>query len=70
LMMLIATALVVPVARFAVLDPWVGNEPIRFFFLEAFKSSNWITLFDSLTPIILDAIKPWLPQGMPAIFDF
>lgn len=67
---IVAITFILPVINFAVSEPWPGNETLRFIIVAAVKTSRLVPIFDALKPMILSALGPWLPFGLPSIFTF
>ena len=65
----ITISLVMPVIVFATGEPWPWSEPTRQFVLSGIQSSHVLPLFDQLKPLLLSALRPWLPAGLPALFN-
>ena len=61
--------MVLPVIAFAVGDPWPGNEAIRANIQLGLETSRLVPLIYDLKPLILSALSPWLPAGLPSIFN-
>jgi hypothetical protein len=67
--LIIATSLVLSVLLFSVGEPWPGNESLRFTLSGGLNSSFLVPIFESFKDALLKAIIPWLPAGLPAIFN-
>ena len=65
----ISISLVMPVISFATGEPWPWSEATRQFVLSGIQSSHVLSLFDQLKPLLLSALRPWLPAGLPALFN-
>ena len=65
----ITISLVMPVIIFATGEPWPWSEATRQFVLSGIQSSHVIPLFDQFKPLLLSALRPWLPAGLPALFN-
>lgn len=61
--------LLLPVIAFALEDPWPGNEAVRISLQLGLDTSRLVPLIYGLKPLILSAIAPWLPAGLPSIFN-
>lgn len=67
---LIATlTLVLPIITFAVGETWPGNETTRVVIEQGLQKSFLVPVFEALKPILLNAIAPWLPHGLPSLFN-
>ncbi len=65
----ITLSLLLPVLSFATGEPWPWSEPTRQFVLAGLQSSRVLPLFDQVKPLLLSALTPWLPAGLPALFN-
>ena len=68
------TALIIvlaPVFLFAIGEPWPTGWPegIREFLTFETKHSFLLPLINELKPIMLETLKPWLPSGLPSVFN-
>ena len=63
--------LLTPVFIFAISEPWTGGWPegIRSFLATQFQHSYLVPIFNELKPIMLESLKPWLPTGLPSLFN-
>ncbi|MDE3091233.1 MAG: CvpA family protein, partial [Chloroflexota bacterium] len=66
---MIALSLVLPVLAFATNEPWPWSESTRLFVIGGLQSSRLIVIFDEFKPLLLNALAPWLPAGLPALFS-
>ncbi len=66
---IVAITLVLPVLSFTSLEVWPTAEPARQFIHEGLITSNMLQVFESLKPYMLGALGPWLPGGLPSIFN-
>jgi uncharacterized membrane protein required for colicin V production len=49
---------------------WPGNsEPFRIMFRNGLEESRLAEVTSTTLPMIVSTIRPWLPGGMPALFD-
>ena len=67
--MIIATSLVLSILLFSVGEPWPENESLRFTLSGGLNSSLLVPIFESFKDTLLKAIIPWLPAGLPSIFN-
>lgn len=65
----ISLSLLLPVLTFATGEPWPWSEATRQFVLSGLDSSHVLPFFDQLKPLLLTALRPWLPAGLPALFN-
>ena len=61
--------LVLPVFAFAVGETWPGNETLRVIVDAGLHTSRLVPFFEALKPIILSGLLPWLPMGLPSLFN-
>ncbi len=66
---IVAITLVLPVLSFTSLEVWPTAEPARQFIHDGLTSSNMLQVFESLKPYMLGVLGPWLPGGLPSIFN-
>lgn len=67
--MVIAISLVLPVITFATGEPWPWSEPTRQFVMTGMQASNVLPIFHQFKPLLLAALRPWLPAGLPSLFN-
>jgi uncharacterized membrane protein required for colicin V production len=67
--MIVTLALILPVVRFAVGESWPGNETLRYTISTQLDTSRLVPVFEALKPLILSTVGPWLPLGLPSIFN-
>ena len=67
--MAITISLVLPVIQFATGEPWPWSEATRQFVIVGFETSHSLPIFDQVKPFLLNALHPWLPAGLPALFN-
>lgn len=65
----LAITLCLPVLSFTTLEVWPSMEPARQFVNDALNTSSMLQVFESLKPLLLSALSPWLPGGLPSIFN-
>lgn len=68
-MVIIAITLILPVVNFAMVAPWTGSDSIRLMIRDSVHTARLVPFFDALKPALLSTLGPWLPAGMPAIFE-
>ena len=67
---LIATlVLVLPIITFTVGETWPGNESTRVVLQQSLQAARLVPIFEAIKPMFLSAIAPWLPHGLPSIFN-
>ncbi len=66
----ILISIVLPVIGFATSEPWPWSEQARQIILEGFQSSRLLTIFIAFKPLLLTGLQPWMPSGLPSLFDF
>ena len=64
-----AITMILPVIAFAVSEPWPWSEAARFSVAAGLQTSRLVSVFDSFKYLLLNAIGPWLPAGLPSIFN-
>jgi hypothetical protein len=67
--MVVATSVALWVLVFSVGEQWPGNESLRFTLMGGLNSSRLVPIFESLKGPLLNTIIPWLPAGLPSIFN-
>ncbi len=67
--MLITTSLVLSVVLFSIGETWPGGETVRMMIGAALETSRLVPMFESYKPMLLNTLGPWLPAGLPAIFN-
>lgn len=65
-----ALALILPVVKLMVSEPWPGAESAHQVFSMALNTSALVKQLVLLKGQLINAIAPWMPYGIPAIFDF
>ncbi len=65
----IIIGLFVPVVTFGTLEPWPWAEPTRFLIANGLTTSRLLPVFDLFKPGLLNALGPWMPNGLPSIFN-
>ena len=66
---MVALTLVLPVIFFMVGEPWPGNETWRSGIELGLQASRLVPIFTSMKLAILSSLAPWLPIGLPSIFN-
>lgn len=62
-------SLLVPVLTFATVEPWPWAESVRFMVALGLDTSRLLPVFDLVKPGLMNAIGPWMPNGLPSIFN-
>ncbi len=65
----LAITLCLPVLSFTTLEVWPSMEPARQFVDNGLRNSSMLVLFENLKPLMLSILSPWLPGGLPSIFN-
>jgi len=65
----VALTLILPVILFMVGEPWPSNELIRVGIETGMETSRLVPIFTAMKPAILTSLTPWLPLGLPSIFN-
>lgn len=65
----ILISLLFPVVAFASGEQWPWAEGTRLLINYALETSRLIPLFDQFKPELLNALGPWLPGGLPSLFN-
>jgi uncharacterized membrane protein required for colicin V production len=64
-----ALTLVLPVIFFMVGESWPSNETVRSGIELGLQTSRLVPIFTALKPTLLGSLAPWLPIGLPSIFN-
>ncbi len=67
--MVVMISVLLWVVAFSVGETWPGNESLRFTLVGGLQSSLLVPLFESFKEPLLKTIIPWLPAGLPSIFN-
>lgn len=62
-------SLALPLMTFATGEPWPWAEPTRLLIIAGLQTSRLLPIFDSLKLTLLNVLAPWLPSGLPSIFN-
>lgn len=65
----IIITIVIPVVTFSTLEPWPWAESTRYLISNGLVTSRLIPVFDLFKPVLLNALGPWMPNGLPTIFN-
>lgn len=65
----IMVILALPVITFASSEPWPWAEGTRYLIVSGLQTSRLLPVFDLFKPGLLNALGPWLPGGLPSIFN-
>lgn len=66
---IVALTLILPVIFFMVGEPWPNNETWRSGIEMGLQASRLVPIFTAMKPALLSALAPWLPVGLPSIFN-
>jgi len=62
--------LALTIVNLAMSVSWQGWEPDRVTLASTLRQSNLAPLISSFVPYLYESLRPWLPQGLPAVFTF
>ena len=62
-------SLTLPIITFVVGETWPGNEATRASIEQGLLTARLVPVFEVLKPLFLSGILPWLPHGLPSIFN-
>ncbi len=65
----VAITLLLPVLRFATSEMWPVGESARLILSGGLQISRVGATFNLAVPRLLDTLSPWLPGGLPSIFN-
>ncbi len=65
----ILISLLFPIVAFASGEQWPWAEGTRLLINYAMETSRLIPFFDQFKPELLNALGPWLPGGLPSLFN-
>ena len=65
----IAISIFLPIVTFGAMEPWPWAEPTRLLINTGLQTSRLLPVFDLFKPGLLNALGPWLPGGLPSIFN-
>lgn len=65
----IVISVVIPVLTFATSEPWPWSEQARQLVLAGMQTSHIVPIFDEFKPLLLSALVPWLPAGLPSFLN-
>jgi uncharacterized membrane protein required for colicin V production len=65
----ILLTIILPVVTFATGEPWPWAEAARGQLVNGLKTSSLIPMIELVKPAMLNALSPWLPGGLPSIFN-
>ena len=64
-----ALSLILPIVTFTVGETWPGNESTRVVIQQGLDTARLVPVFEAIKPVFLSGIAPWLPHGLPSIFN-
>ncbi len=67
--MTIFVSIALPVIGFATSETWPWSETARQFVITGFKTSLLLPVFSAFKPLLLSALLPWLPSGLPSLLN-
>lgn len=50
-------------------DTWIQAESVRLILRSGLESSRLAEYSEETLPVIINSIRPWLPTGLPALFE-
>ncbi|MBI4787274.1 MAG: CvpA family protein [Chloroflexi bacterium] len=65
----IVISLFLPIVTFGAAEPWPWAEQTRLLIVAGIQTSRLLPIFDLFKPGLLNALGPWLPGGLPSIFN-
>lgn len=73
LLALVTVVVVISIAlgvlAFSTGETWLGYEEMRFTLMGGMRGSLLVPFFEALKDPLLKALLPWLPSGLPSIFN-
>ncbi len=67
--MIVTTSILLGVLTFSIGETWPGKEEIRFSLTSGLHGSLLVPFFERIKDPLLKALLPWLPSGLPSIFN-
>lgn len=65
----ILVIVLLPIIAFASAETWPYGDVQRLMILNGLETSRALPTFDSFKPMLLNALGPWLPGGLPSLFN-
>lgn len=66
----ILITVLVPIVTFASVESWPWAEETRYAIVNGLETSRVLPAFGSFKPMLLSGLGPWLPGGIPSLFNF
>jgi uncharacterized membrane protein required for colicin V production len=66
---LITLSLVLPILIFVTSEPMPYFDSVRSDIAAGMQTARMMPLFQAIKPIVLSAITPWIPGGLPSLFN-
>ena len=67
--LLIMAVLSLAVLKFSIVEQWPGIEAFHDQIANGLGSSTLVLLLETNKDMLLDTLRPWLPAGLPSIFN-
>jgi hypothetical protein len=67
--LIVMLTLALAILDFSIGEPWPGNETLRSNIVSGLESSGFVLNLRAIKKPLLDTIIPWLPGGLPSIFN-
>lgn len=65
----IVITMLIPIASFATGEIWPYADDSRYVLMYGLQTSQLVDFFDIVKPLLLSSLTPWLPGGLPSIFN-
>jgi uncharacterized membrane protein required for colicin V production len=65
----VGISIAVPVITFATSEPWPWSETARRLMIAGIQTSQVLPIFNEFKPLLLSALLPWLPTGLPSLLN-
>ncbi len=65
----ITLTLILPIINFVTSEPLPYFDPVRSSIVQGMQTSRLMPIFQAIQPTLLNAISPWIPGGLPSIFN-
>jgi uncharacterized membrane protein required for colicin V production len=67
--LVIVAILALAVLQFSIVEPWPGIEAVHDQIANGLGSSSLVLLLETNKDMLLNTLRPWLPAGLPSIFN-
>ncbi len=61
--------ILMPIVTFAAGEPWPWAESVRQGLITGLGTSQFLPMIEMAKPSMLNALSPWLPGGLPSLFN-